>query len=153
MMIEKDYIKTLRTIRRFYERAEYFEWDNEAISEYRNAVEAIDKAIEALQNKEYQALDQCPFCGGNSALHSAIDKVFWVKCEECGASTQPESTPSAAIKKWNYRVSNHKGMDLDKLFKDVCSYIENLTDEEWSIALQKAEEDSKDSYTFDNYDN
>ena len=44
-------------------------------------------------------------------------------------------------------------MDLDKLFKDVCSYIENLTDEEWSIALQKAEEDSKDSYTFDNYDN
>ncbi len=52
MMSEKDYIKTLRHIRQFYERAKYFEWKNEAISEYINAVEAIDKAIEALQDKE-----------------------------------------------------------------------------------------------------
>ena len=59
---------------------------------------------EALQDKGYQTPSQCPFCGGNSALQSAIDKVFWVKCEECGASTQPESTPAAAIKKWNYRA-------------------------------------------------
>lgn len=47
----------------------------------------------------------------------------------------------------DYQTPNHhKGMDLDKLFKDVCSYIENLTDEEWSIALQKAEEHTKDCY-------
>jgi len=104
MMPEKDYIKTLRNIRQFYERAKYFEWDNEAISEYRNAVETIDKAIEALQDKGYQTPDQCPFCGGNSTLHSAIDEAFWVKCEECGASTQPESTPAAAIARWNCRV-------------------------------------------------
>lgn len=101
MTIEKDYIKTLRNIRHFYERLEYFEWTNE----YKNAAEAIDKAIEALQDKGYQTPDQCPFCGGNSALQSAIDgTTFRVKCEACGVSTQPESAPSAAIKKWNYRV-------------------------------------------------
>ena len=103
MTIEKDYIKTLRRIRHFYERAERLVW-NDMGGEYKNAVEAIDKAIEALQDKGYQTPDQCPFCGGNSSLQSAIDRVFWVKCEACGASTQPESTPSAAIKKWNYRV-------------------------------------------------
>jgi len=104
MTIEKDYIKTLRHIRQFYERAKYFEWDNEAISEYRNAVEAIDKAIEALQDKGYQTPDQCPFCGGDATLHSMIDKYFWVKCEKCYAGISPESTPEAAIKKWNRRV-------------------------------------------------
>lgn len=104
MNTEKDYIKILRNIRQFYKSAEYYSWSNKAISEYKNAVEAIDKALEALQDKGYQTPDLCPFCGGNSTLQSAIDKVFWVKCEECGASTQPESTPSAAIKKWNYRV-------------------------------------------------
>ena len=103
MTIEKDYIKTLRNIRHNFERAEHLARDD-IRDEYKNAVEAIDKAIEALQDKGYQTPHQCPFCGGNSAIQSAIDKVFWVKCEECGASTQPESTPAAAIKKWNYRV-------------------------------------------------
>lgn len=103
MTIEKDYINTFRHIRHNYERAEHIVWDDMR-GEFKNAIEAIDKAIEALQDKGYQTPDQCPFCGGNSTLQSAIDKVFWVKCEECGASTQPESTPAAAIKKWNYRV-------------------------------------------------
>ena len=104
MTIEKDYIKTLRHIRHNFERAEHLAWDDMR-GEYKNAVEAIDKAIEALQDKGYQTPDQCPFCGGNSALQSAIDgTTFRVKCEACGVSTQPESTPSAAIKKWNYRV-------------------------------------------------
>lgn len=103
MTIEKDYIKTLRNIRHFYERLEHLAWDDMR-GEYKNAVEAIDKAIEVLQDKGYQTPDQCPFCGGNSALHSAIDRAYWVKCELCGASSQPESTPEAAIKRWNCRV-------------------------------------------------
>lgn len=104
MNTEKDYIKTLRNIRQFYECAENYSWTNKAINEYKNAVEAIDKAIEALQDKGYQTPNQCPFCGGNSTLQSAIDKVFWVKCEKCGASSQPESTPETAIARWNCRV-------------------------------------------------
>ena len=103
MMPEKDYIKTLRHIKHNFERAEHLAWDDMR-GEYKNAIEAIDKAIEALQDKGYQTPDQCPFCGGNSTLHSAIDRVFWVKCEECGAGTQPESTPAAAIARWNCRV-------------------------------------------------
>ena len=103
MKMEKDYIKTLRHIKHNFERAEHLAWDDMR-GEYKNAIEAIDKAIEALQDKGYQTPDQCPFCGGDSTLQSAIDQVFWVKCEECGASTQPESTPAAAIKKWNCRV-------------------------------------------------
>lgn len=101
--MEKDYIKTLRHIRHNFERAERLAWDDMR-GEYDNALEAIDKAIEALQDKDYQTPDQCPFCGGNATLQSAIDRVFWVKCEECGANTLPESTPEAAIEKWNRRI-------------------------------------------------
>lgn len=103
MMIEKDYVKTLRIIKHNFERAEHLAWDDMR-GEYKNAIEAIDKAIEALQDKGYHSPTHCPFCGGNSTLQSAIDKVYWVKCELCGASSQPESTPEAAIAKWNCRV-------------------------------------------------
>lgn len=96
MAIEKDYIKTLRCIRHNYERDLRLCWDD-MCGEYKNAIEAIDKAIEALQDKDY-------------------------------------------------RTSNHKGMDLDKLFKKLCSYIENLTEEEMAISLQRAEADTKDCY-------
>lgn len=51
MMPEKDYIKTLRFIRHNYERDWHFCWDDMG-GEYKNAIEAIDKAIEALQDKE-----------------------------------------------------------------------------------------------------
>ena len=51
MMSEKDYIKTLHLIRRNYKRDWRLCWDDMG-GEYINAVEAIDKAIEALQDKE-----------------------------------------------------------------------------------------------------
>lgn len=152
MAIEKDYIKTLRHIRHNFERAEHLAWDDMR-GEYKNAIEAIDKAIEALQDKGYRSPIHCPFCGGDATLHSANDKMFWVRCEKCSVGIQPEYTPEAAIEKWNHRASNHKDMDLDKLFKNFCSYIENLSSEELEESLRKAEENSKDSYIFDNYDN
>ena len=96
MTPEKDYIKILRYIRHNYERDAHLAWDDMR-GEYKNAIEAIDKAIEALQDKDY-------------------------------------------------RTSNHKGMNLDKLYKKACSYIKNLTAEELAISLQRAEKDTKDCY-------
>ena len=50
-------------------------------------------------------LKTCPFCGGDAALQSAINIAFWVKCEECGASTQAECSAAAAIQRWNHRYT------------------------------------------------
>ena len=97
-------------------------------------------------------IETCPFCGGNAALQSAINIAFWVKCEECGASTQAECSAAAAIQRWNHRYTP-KGMDLDNLYFNFCTRLENMTSEKFAESLRRAEEDSKDSYIFDNYDN
>lgn len=114
--------------------------------------DAIYKLGQHANSDVKPAPDKCPFCGGNSTLQSAIDKVFWVKCEECGASSQPESTSAAAIQHWNHRYTP-KGMDLDSLYSNFCARLENMTNEELDESFYRAEEDSKDSYIFDDYDN
>lgn len=43
--------------------------------------------------------------------------------------------------------------DLEDLYKKTCDYLKNMSSEELEERLRKAEEDSKDSYIFDNYDN
>lgn len=43
--------------------------------------------------------------------------------------------------------------DLEDLYKKICDYLENMSSEEFEERLRKAEEDSKDSYLFDDYDN
>lgn len=50
-------------------------------------------------------IETCPFCGGDAALQSAINIAFWIKCEECGASTQAECSAAAAIQRWNHRYT------------------------------------------------
>lgn len=44
-------------------------------------------------------------------------------------------------------------VDLEDMYKKFCDYVENMSSEEFEESLRKAEEDSKDSYIFDNYDN
>lgn len=68
-------------------------------------------------------IKKCPFCGGNGCLmdngyeEPVIDEngayvdmdifegdIFWVACEECGATGQEGNTPEEAIRNWNRRA-------------------------------------------------
>ena len=40
-------------------------------------------------------------------------------------------------------------MDLDNLYSNFCTHLENMTSEELDESFHRAEEDSKDSYIFD----
>lgn len=54
-------------------------------------------------------LKPCPFCGGEAELHDVYSiKLYWCKCEECGAETQAEDIIEKAIENWNRRVNNGK---------------------------------------------
>ena len=75
MMPEKDYIRTLRLIHHNYERDLHLCWDDMG-GEYKNAVEAIDKAIEALQDKGYQTPDQCPFAAVIPHFNPHLMRLF-----------------------------------------------------------------------------
>ena len=50
-----------------------------------------------------ETLRECPFCGGESALHGNALK-HWVKCFACGAHGGMNATESAAIAAWNRRA-------------------------------------------------
>ena len=49
----------------------------------------------------------CPFCGGKAKLDGAVNKVFWIRCNnkdcEVGCITCDFETKAEAIKAWNTR--------------------------------------------------
>ena len=49
----------------------------------------------------------CPFCGGKAKLDGAVNKVFWIRCNnkdcEVGCITCDFETKAEAIKAWNKR--------------------------------------------------
>ena len=51
-------------------------------------------------------LNPCPFCGGTGEIINAIQSVFWVKCNDCGATSENASTEHEAIENWNRRTPN-----------------------------------------------
>ena len=52
-------------------------------------------------------LKKCPFCGGEAEVHQtySID-VYWCKCNDCNAETEPANTEEDAVEAWNRRVDN-----------------------------------------------
>lgn len=60
--------------------------------------------------KEYSGTmgKSCPFCGGAGKMYSQPvsfngDRVYQVKCEECGASAAARTSYDNAFQSWNRR--------------------------------------------------
>ena len=60
-----------------------------------------------MQNKDYQKLRECPFCGGEAVLTQGTfnNKISKVICKHCLASTKIFHTPYGAIAAWNTRTN------------------------------------------------
>lgn len=56
---------------------------------------------------EVKLIRECPFCGGMPELNhfmNGYDKLWEVRCPECGVATDGEETDDLAMATWNKRV-------------------------------------------------
>ena len=67
-----------------------------------------------MQNKEYQKLRNCPFCGGKALLshdHAGIEASY-VRCEKCGLESIrffksfAHASDDKAVEFWNRRAGD-----------------------------------------------
>ena len=70
--------------------------------------------VHLMQNKEYQKLRNCPFCGGKALLshdHAGIGASY-VRCEKCGLESIrfyqsfAHASDEKAVEYWNRRAGD-----------------------------------------------
>lgn len=64
-------------------------------------------------------LKSCPFCNGKAKSdNSDTCAAAWIKCNECGAESQPFARVEEAMAAWNTRANNLDTARLDWLLSD-----------------------------------
>lgn len=52
-------------------------------------------------------LKHCPFCGGKPVIYkSVLNRMVWVVCSECSATSLSSFSEETVIEAWNRRVKD-----------------------------------------------
>ena len=59
---------------------------------------------------EETKLKPCPFCGGKPVIYkSMLNRMVWVVCSECDATSLSSFNEETVIEAWNRRAKDEQG--------------------------------------------